>query len=108
MQNICEVNTYGTERLCGRQDRRRIRDLEGRENGNGAVYRAGTAARGNGYGHQAPLRNDGIYHYGIKKTTVFRALFVKQLNRPMIVIIGRFLCYALERQRPRRTTPNGV
>ena len=26
--------------------------------------------------------------------------FVKQLNRPMVTIIGRFLCYALARQRP--------
>ena len=27
-------------------------------------------------------------------------VFVKQLNRPMVTIIGRFLCYALARQRP--------
>ena len=26
--------------------------------------------------------------------------FVRQLNRPMVTIIGRFLCYVLARQRP--------
>jgi len=35
-----------------------------------------------------------------KRTGAVWAGFVKQLNRPMVTIIGRFLCYALARQRP--------
>ena len=35
-----------------------------------------------------------------KKPLPIWAGFVKQLNRPMVTIIGRFLCYALARQRP--------
>ena len=37
---------------------------------------------------------------GKKGRLPFCGVFVKQLNRPMVTIIGRFLCYALARQRP--------
>ena len=45
--------------------------------------------------------NAGKRKKGEKKPMTIRRVLVKQLNRPMVMIIGRFSCYALARKRPR-------
>ena len=52
--------------------------------------------------------NAGKRKQGEKKPMTIRRVLVKQLNRPMVTIIGRFNCYALARKRPRLPCAKGA